>query len=101
MPDNSPLAPDRQSALQNQITVMRLAGRDFVVDRLAHQAEHLDIIMRNQPGIDRDVLAKATQAMVPKKTIIKIKAEHVMSWDHTTSLTKECIDVTEVVCWAC
>jgi PPOX class probable F420-dependent enzyme len=44
---------------------------------------HLDIIMRNQPGIERDALAEATRAMVPKKTIIKIKAEQVMSWDHS------------------
>jgi len=44
---------------------------------------HLDIIMRNQPGIARDTLAEATRAMVPKKTIIKIKAEHVFSWDHS------------------
>jgi hypothetical protein len=44
---------------------------------------HLDIIMRNQPGIAREALAEATRAMVPKKTIVKIKAEQVFSWDHS------------------
>ncbi len=44
---------------------------------------HLAVLVRNMPGVDRDALSKATASMVPKKTIIKIKPERIISWDHS------------------
>lgn len=44
---------------------------------------HLAVLVRNMPGVDRESLSKATASMVPKKTIIKIKPERIISWDHS------------------
>jgi PPOX class probable F420-dependent enzyme len=44
---------------------------------------HMAVLKRNTPEIPEDVLEKATRSMVAKKTAIRIRAEKVMSWDHS------------------
>jgi PPOX class probable F420-dependent enzyme len=44
---------------------------------------HMKVLLRNTPEIPENVLDEATRKMVPKKTIIRIEPEKVVSWDHS------------------
>ncbi len=49
-----------------------------VVHRLA-----LEVMDRNNPDIDREMLSKAAEGMAQKRTAVVVKAEKTISWDHT------------------
>lgn len=43
----------------------------------------LEVMDRNNPDIDREMLSKAAEGMALKRTAVVVKAEKVISWDHT------------------
>ncbi|MCY3911184.1 MAG: pyridoxamine 5'-phosphate oxidase family protein [bacterium] len=43
----------------------------------------LEVMDRNNPDIDREMLSKAAESMALKRTAVVIKAEKTISWDHT------------------
>ena len=49
-----------------------------VVHRLA-----LEVMDRNNPDINREMLSKAAESMALKRTAVVVKADKVISWDHT------------------
>ncbi len=49
-----------------------------VVHRLA-----LEVMDRNNPDINREMLSKAAESMALKRTAVVVKAAKVISWDHT------------------
>ena len=49
-----------------------------VVHRLA-----LEVMDRNNPDINREMLSKAAESMALKRTAVVVKADKIISWDHT------------------
>ena len=43
----------------------------------------LEVMDRNNPDIDREMLSKAAESMALKRTAVVVKADKVVSWDHT------------------
>ena len=43
----------------------------------------LEVMVRNNPDVDREMLSKAAEHMALKRTAVVIKAEKTISWDHT------------------
>ena len=43
----------------------------------------LEVMVRNNPGVDREMLSSAAEHMALKRTAVVIKAEKTISWDHT------------------
>ena len=43
----------------------------------------LEVMSRNNPGIDRGMLSSAAENMALKRTAVVVKANKVISWDHT------------------
>lgn len=43
----------------------------------------LEVMDRNNPEVDREMLSKAAESMALKRTAVVIKADKVISWDHT------------------
>ena len=43
----------------------------------------LEVMDRNNPDVDREMLSKAAESMALKRTAVVIKADKVISWDHT------------------
>ena len=43
----------------------------------------LEVMDRNNPDIDREMLSKAAESMALKRTAVVVKAEKTISWDHT------------------
>lgn len=43
----------------------------------------LEVMARNNPGIDREMLSKGAESMALKRTAVVVKAEKTISWDHT------------------
>ena len=41
------------------------------------------VMVRNNPEIDPDLLDKAAEQMAAKRTAVVVKADKVVSWDHT------------------
>ncbi len=61
-----------------------IQGRaELIVDHDRVHELHMKVLIRNTPEVPEDVLDRATRSMVPKKTVIKVKAEQMISWDHS------------------
>lgn len=45
-------------------------------------ALHVDVVVRNQPGVTAEQAEEFTREMSKKKTVIVVRPEKVMSWDH-------------------
>lgn len=43
----------------------------------------LEVMVRNNPDVDREMLSQAAEHMALKRTAVVIKAEKTISWDHT------------------
>lgn len=43
----------------------------------------LEVMDRNNPDIDREMLSKAAESMALKRTAVVVKADKIISWDHT------------------
>ncbi len=44
---------------------------------------HVEVIVRNQSGLTREQAAEYTREMCKKKTVIRVRPQKVMSWDHS------------------
>ena len=45
-------------------------------------ALHVDVVVRNQPGITPEQAEEFTREMSRKKTVIRVRPQKMMSWDH-------------------
>ncbi|WP_420638395.1 pyridoxamine 5'-phosphate oxidase family protein [Candidatus Poriferisocius sp.] len=43
----------------------------------------LEVMARNNPGVDREMLSKAAESMAQKRTAVVVKADTTITWDHT------------------
>jgi hypothetical protein len=43
----------------------------------------LEVMVRNTPGVDREVLSQAAEHMALKRTAVVSKIENPVTWDHT------------------
>ena len=43
----------------------------------------LEVMDRNNPEVDREMLSEAAESMAQKRTAVVVKADKVISWDHT------------------
>jgi len=55
---------------------------ELVDDYATVHALHVDVVVRNQPGVTSQQAEEFTREMSKKKTVIIVKPEKVMSWDH-------------------
>jgi PPOX class probable F420-dependent enzyme len=55
---------------------------ELVEDYATVHALHVDVVVRNQPGVTPEQAEEFTREMSKKKTVIVVKPEKVMSWDH-------------------
>ncbi len=55
---------------------------ELVDDYATVHALHVDVVVRNQPGVTPEQAEEFTREMSKKKTVIVVKPEHVMTWDH-------------------
>lgn len=55
---------------------------ELVDDYSTVHALHVDVVVRNQPGVTPEQAEEFTREMSKKKTVIIVKLEKVMSWDH-------------------
>ena len=55
---------------------------ELVEDYDTVHALHVEVIIRNQEGLTREQAAEYTKEMCKKKTVIRVRPQKVMSWDH-------------------
>jgi PPOX class probable F420-dependent enzyme len=55
---------------------------ELIEDYATVHALHVDVVVRNQPGVTPEQAEEFTREMSKKKTVIVVKPEKVMSWDH-------------------
>ncbi|MCB1614428.1 MAG: pyridoxamine 5'-phosphate oxidase family protein [Pseudomonadales bacterium] len=55
---------------------------ELVDDYDTVHALHVDVVVRNQPGVTPEQAEEFTREMSKKKTVILVKPEKVVSWDH-------------------
>ena len=55
---------------------------DLVEDYETVHDMHVDVVVRNTPGVTREQAAEFTAEMSKKKTVIRVWPQKVMSWDH-------------------
>ncbi len=55
---------------------------ELIDDYPTVHALHIDVAMRNEPGITFEQADEGTREISKKKTVIVVKPEKVMSWDH-------------------
>jgi len=55
---------------------------ELVEDYDTVHAMHVDVVVRNQEGVTPEQAEEYTREMSKKKTVIVVKPEKVMSWDH-------------------
>lgn len=55
---------------------------ELIDDYATVHALHVDVVVRNQPGVTPEQAEEFTREMSKKKTVIVVKPEKVMSWDH-------------------
>ena len=55
---------------------------ELLDDYASVHALHVDVVVRNQPGVTPAQAEEFTREMSKKKTVILVKPEKVMSWDH-------------------
>jgi len=55
---------------------------ELIDDYATVHALHVDVVVRNQPGVTPEQAEEFTREMSKKKTVIIVKPEKVMSWDH-------------------
>jgi len=55
---------------------------ELIEDYATVHALHVDVVVRNQPGVTPEQAEEFTREMSKKKTVIRVKPEKVMSWDH-------------------
>ena len=55
---------------------------ELVEDYDTVHALHVDVVVRNQPGVTPEQAAEFTREMSRKKTVILVRPDKVMSWDH-------------------
>ena len=54
--------------------------------RVGHEEVHplaLAVMVRNQPDIPEEMLSQAAEHMATKRTAVVVKADKVISWDHS------------------
>lgn len=67
----------------DQLRGVMIQGRaELVSDPSGVHALALEVMKRNQPGIDPEMLSAAAERMASKRTAVRVKAEKVVSWDH-------------------
>ena len=55
---------------------------ELVEDYDTVHALHVEVVVRNTPGVTREQAAEFTREMCKKKTVIRVRPQKVMSWDH-------------------
>lgn len=55
---------------------------ELVEDYDTVHALHVDVVVRNQPGVTPEQAEEFTREMSKKKTVIRVRPQKVMSWDH-------------------
>ena len=55
---------------------------ELVDDYATVHALHVDVVVRNQPGVTAEQAEEFTREMSKKKTVIVVRPGKVMSWDH-------------------
>tara|TARA_R110002073_G_scaffold56247_1_gene143358 strand:+ start:183 stop:647 length:465 start_codon:yes stop_codon:yes gene_type:complete len=55
---------------------------ELVEDYDTVHALHVDVVVRNQPGVTPEQAEEFTREMSKKKTVIQVRPQKVMSWDH-------------------
>ena len=55
---------------------------ELIEDYDTVHALHVDVVVRNQPGVTPEQAAEFTREMSRKKTVILVRPDKVMSWDH-------------------
>ena len=55
---------------------------ELIEDYDTVHALHVDVVVRNQPGVTPEQAAEFTREMSRKKTVILVRLDKVMSWDH-------------------
>lgn len=55
---------------------------ELIEDYDTVHAMHVDVVLRNQPGVTAEQAREFTAAMSKKKTVIVVRPQRVMSWDH-------------------
>jgi PPOX class probable F420-dependent enzyme len=55
---------------------------ELVEDYETVHALHVDVVVRNQSGVTPEQAEEFTREMSKKKTVIRVRPQKVMSWDH-------------------
>ncbi|MGI9284440.1 MAG: pyridoxamine 5'-phosphate oxidase family protein [Pseudomonadales bacterium] len=55
---------------------------ELIDDYETVHALHVDVVVRNQPGVTTEQAEEFTREMSKKKTVIRVRPQKVMSWDH-------------------
>ncbi|MGI9292650.1 MAG: pyridoxamine 5'-phosphate oxidase family protein [Pseudomonadales bacterium] len=55
---------------------------ELIDDYATVHALHVDVVVRNQPGVTAEQAEEFTRDMSKKKTVIRVRPQKVMSWDH-------------------
>ena len=75
--------------LEDGVTYDKLRGvmiqgrAEMFTDPAQVHERALAVMVRNQPDIDPEMLSQAAEHMAKKRTAVVVKAEKVISWDHT------------------
>lgn len=55
---------------------------ELIDDYETVHALHVDVVVRNQPGVTAEQAEEFTREMSKKKTVIRVRPQKAMSWDH-------------------